>query len=110
MEEGPEARIKHGTGQVGKNNTCHLTGVVWTEGEEGTEANAGVLTDDRWILNDGSSDLAERGLQIVGAGLYMPTASTVSAANVTGSESGSKRSRQTWTGEQEAEVSAKVVP
>ena len=55
----------------------------------------------RWNLTDGASDLAERGIEAVGAGSYLP--SSVPMPDGVGRQ-GRKRSRQARAVEEEAEV------
>lgn len=69
---------------------------------EGTVPQALALPN-RWDLNDGAADLAERGIELVGAGLCVPLSSSMRDG---GGRRGHKRRRQTTANDkEEAEVS-----
>lgn len=92
MEEGPDTEV--GTDSAYGNKVSTVTTTLSTREEEGVTTES----TDRWHLNDGTADLAERGLEIVNAGW------NVSVSNLSGS---SKRRRQ--TSKEEADVSANIL-
>lgn len=100
MEEGLE------TG-VGTDSTDGNSGLSTVTGALPTRKEKGVATEltDRWHMNDGSADLAERGLEIVNAGWYL--SGPALEGNLSGS---SKRRRQTSKGaKEETDVSANIL-
>lgn len=74
--------MEEGTDSAYSNEVSTVTAALSAGEEEGVATES----TDRWHLNDGSADLAERGLEIVNAGW------NVSGSNLSGS---SKRRRQT---------------
>lgn len=57
-------------------------------------------------MGDGAEDLAERGIEIKGAGLHLPLPfSPFSTALKAGGAKGRKRNREAWTEKEEKEVS-----
>lgn len=85
--------------------------------ESGAPASAAVVLspgEDRWAMNDGAADLAERGVELEMGGAGLPSSSSLSppfllgagGGGAGGRRRGRKRNRQEWTGEAEAEVGA----